>query len=246
MLLNEGILIMSKFKTLKTTPIKEVILGISFDGETDIDQIERFTTSDWISKRFDKQQESRNTKITLGDGGESKTTTSKDGWVLRNNLDESGIEKSLQVRFGSINYHLVNGYVPLSELIDELKEYWDQFSKNLDGISISNISIRYVNFIPIGDDDCIEDYLNVYVENPFNENSPHGFANLKFKIKNTNVRLVTTRAKIDHKLGIVLDYTLTHTCDDNDAFITFKELRKLKNEVFFKSITEKTLKLYEE
>jgi len=232
---------MENFPILKNTPIKEVIIGISYDGAVDLELFDKLKDIEEIYRNFDERILTEHTDISIRKDEKQEITTKKSGLILRN-LDEG---KMLQFKIGSVSLHLIDRYLPLSQLIDELEKYWNVFIQQNTGATIINISVRYLNFIPFEANDSIKDYLKIHSNSPFEDLKVDDFCRIKFKLDETYVNLVSTKGKIANEEGAILDYSLRKEIkSETNVFEELKNMRKTKNKIFFTSITDKTLNLY--
>jgi uncharacterized protein (TIGR04255 family) len=233
---------MEQFPILKDTPIKEIILGISYDGIVDLEVFDKISDIECIQNNFKTVIPTEQTSISLNrDLNKAETTIKREGTIFKNSNG-----KTLQFKIGSVSLHLVDKYESLEELINELQLYWNSFIEKAGGLSIVNISVRYLNFFPITENEEISDYLKIYPSHPFGSVKVSGFCTIKFELDETFVTVASTKGKILDSEGVILDYTLKKDINKGKSqfFDDFKKMRETKNKVFFTSITEKTLNIY--
>jgi uncharacterized protein (TIGR04255 family) len=232
---------MTKHPTLNSTPIKEIIIVLSYSGETSIGDLVKFSESSLIQETLPIRRTAMNTKIDLSSVDTSKPTTGQEGFILQDSEEPNRV---LQARIGSLTFHCINQYTAFDNLIAECKTYWQQFASSVQDISITDISIRYVNFFDVGPSAEISQYLKLYVEHPFEVDNCNGFCDLGYTKDSISVRLISSKAQIKDKEGIVFDYSLNKNIGTKDAFKELESLRTLKNDIFFAVTRKKTLKPY--
>lgn len=225
---------------LSHTPIKEIVLSISYDGYVDPTAFTKFCELESIKDEFDKIDPTRTINIKIDGGKADKPVLHSEGFILRNDQN-----KILQLRIGSISLHLINDYISMEELCCQLELYWNNFLGINSKISISNISVRYLNLIKSDVNDRIDDYLKIFVSHPFERKNLNQFSQLNLTNDDVNISIVSTTGEMNGESGIILDNTFQMNVENETAFQNFRKLHEMKNDFFFKAITEKTLKLYQ-
>lgn len=233
---------MGNFPILKVSPIKEIILGITYNGIVDLDVLDKISDIECIKNKFETEIPTEQTNINFNkELNKTETTIKREGTIFKNS---SG--KTLQFRIGSVSLHLANKYESLADLINEFQIYWDSFIEKTGNLSIVNISVRYINFFPVLENEDVKDYINIYPNHPFGSLKLSGFSSVKFEMDETFVTVVSTKGKILNNEGVILDYTIKKDIktDNSSIFEEFKKMQETKNKIFFSSITKKTLKSY--
>lgn len=238
---------MAKIIQLKKTPIKEIILTISFTENADLNSLEKFLNLTEIQKTFTLRQTGFHTKV------EAKNTNEKpianiqnDGYVLRST---EPLNRIIQARRGSFSLHKVKGYESFDVLYSELIEYWNALLKCTGDLTINDISVRYLNFIEKENTEEIQDLVKIHTIHPFGNDIDNNFSQLKFEYQKNSeiiVNLVTARGMDNYKEGIIFDIILNRRIkpDEKNALSLFKEMRDVKNDLFFETITEQTINKY--
>ncbi len=239
---------MTTFEKLKTTPIKEIIYTIAYNQIVDEKCFEKFINTDFVKETFKATTTSAAETITIeskNNSGQTKVFRQQDGLIIRN------LSKIIQVRKGSFSYHKVNEYESYDNLLDELIKYWDLFDDStIDNLTINNISIRYINFIEQRETEKVTDLITFYSKNNFNIKADRFQNQLSFKYPNfdVNVNVVTAKVSNENKNGILLDISLNKKIlqpyDRKQLLVDYKNFRNIKNDIFFKSITDLTKKKY--
>jgi len=234
----------SGFPKLKNTPIKEIVLGMSFDGAFDQAKLDPFTKSEVVKKNLPICTPTITNKLTLTVKDQPKSSSALEGWILKN----EPTDRVLQLRIGSLSFHVIQKYEPLDKLIVELESYWNEIKKNADNWIVTSVFVRYLNLIQVETGETLRDYVKIYPNHPFEEQDVHEVTNLRFSYEGAEVTIVSTEGEIAGQRGVILDYTLRKriTPNDKNIFNIYNELRKLKNIIFFNSITDQTIKIHQQ
>lgn len=233
------------FPKLNVTPIKEIVLGISFDGEFQQEKLEPFTKSKIILEHLPFCTPSIAAKVTFkSDSQQTESSSAFEGWIFKN----EPTDRVLQVRIGSMSFHLVQKYIALDKLIEELRNYWNEFIKLANGVVVTSVFVRYLNLIPKEPGKGIKDYVTIYPNHAFADLEVDTFSNIRFEYGGADVTLVSTEGEIGNQRGIILDYTIRKKIDpkNDDIFAVYHQLRELKDIVFFNSITQYTIEKHQQ
>jgi len=227
------------FPKLNITPIKEIVLGMSFDGAFNQEKIEPFTKSEIVTRNLPICTPTITNKLVVSAKLQTQSSTTVEGWILKNNPTN----RVLQVRIGSVSFHLIQKYEPMENLIKELELYWNEIKKNADNLVVTSVFVRYLNLIKIEEGKTLKDYVKIYPNHPFEELNVHGVTNLRFTYQDAEVTIVSTEGEIAGQNGVILDYTIRKKINtkDKSIFTVYKELRHMKNIVFFNSISDHTI-----
>jgi len=232
---------------IAANPIKEIIFGISFAENITIDYLNKFVSLNEVKKVFPIVKQGYNAKFKTENGDKPPVTdVQKAGYILK--CDEP-CNRILQAKIGLFAFHKTKEYETFESLISELDVYWDLFQKCTGNLTVTNVSLRYLNFISVGNNERNADYIQINASSPFKENS-HNFIQLKFKAEqseDTEVMIVVTNGTDSTKEGIILDIILNRKIvNSNFTHISkaFEGMREIKNDIFQKAITEKTKQKY--
>ena len=232
---------------MASNPIKEIIFSISFAESVKLDCLQRFVEIAEIKKAFPIIRPGYNANLeATTDGNPPVTDVQKSGYVLK--CDEPS-NRILQAKVGLLAFHKTKEYQSYEELIPELNFYWEKFQTCTGKLSVTNVSLRYLNFIDIEKDEQIKDFVNIWTESPF-EKVKQSFTTLKFTLESdtkTEATIVVTKGKDNEKDGVILDIILNRKIEVK-AFEkiseAFGDMREYKNSIFQKCITEKTKNKY--
>jgi len=225
--------------------IREILVSISFDGDISVQTLEeRVKKSTLINETFKKTHDAFSTSIKF-DPADSKSKTGRVGFVLQSKKDQRII---LQLKTGMISYHMLDQYVPSNEFADLFQKYWSAIVGD-ENIIPKELTIRYVNFIPVEDEEKLSDVITLKVEHPF-ENVENEFYNAKFHKNDLPVNIVIAYEGNKENRGAFFDHSIKQKFnkEDKEKVSNLKQiisqLRPIKNDIFFKILTEKTKNKY--
>lgn len=242
---------MASLSDFESTPIKEIIFTISFSSDVEMSCLEKFKELPEIATKFSNQEEQYTTQINNIEIFKPTTTFVKNGFLLKSSPDDN---KVLQIKTGVFSFHKINQYEQYHNLLSELIRYWELFTMCLNSkISITRVSLRYINFIKIEGKETLKDLVNINTNHPFNKfvlNS--NFNKIQFNYNqgdNTpiDVTLVTSMAKDKDKDGVLLDIILNKQIPASSKQTLqplFEGMRNIKNYLFEQSITTTTFDKY--
>jgi len=229
------------FPTLDNTPIKEIIFSISYEEIVDKDCFDNFVNLEIIKSKFKDIKPSVTNSIEITPKG------------LKHSNDNSGFHlkkgnEVLQMRMGSISYHFLNNYREFDTILNSLIEYWDLFDNvTKDKLTISKISVRYINVIEVDEDNPASHLVQLYPRQSddrkiLNFQNLVNFAYLKYPEYNVNV--VSTKPK-DELVLLDIGVSCRYKEEEKESLKEkFKPLQEIKNKAFFDSITAKALIKY--
>ncbi|HUH73626.1 MAG TPA: TIGR04255 family protein [Chitinophagales bacterium] len=232
---------------MSSNPIKEIIFSISFAENIKLDCLQNFVEIDEIKKAFPVIRPGYNANLkATSDGTPPVTNVQKSGYVLK--CDEP-YNRILQAKVGLLAFHKTKEYKSYVELILELNSYWEKFQICTGQLIVTNVSLRYLNFIDIDKDEQIKDFVNIWTESPFTE-VKQSFTSIKYTLVNdpkTEATIAVTKGKDNKKEGIILDINLNRRIEGKyyeNISDAFGDMRELKNSIFQECITEKTKNKY--
>ncbi|MFP4172721.1 MAG: TIGR04255 family protein [Candidatus Hydrogenedentota bacterium] len=164
----------------------------------------------------------------------------------------------VQVRRQGFSFNRLAPYSTLDDYLPEIERTWRQFVEFAKPVQVRVIRLRYVNRLPLplteGTVD-LDAYLRVGPRLPDEERLTFsGFLNQHKAVERetgNEVRTVLTSRKPESgALPVIFDITASKAVDmepDDWAMIssTIQSLRDLKNRVFYHTLTEQCLKLFQ-
>lgn len=235
---------------MNENPIKEIIFSISFAENVDIKNLDRFVKKSEIKKAFPISKKGYNANLKADIKNEKETPITdiqRNGYILKSDEPHN---KILQVRKGMFAFHKTREYKSYEELIPELNLYWQLLQSCAKRLTVTNVSLRYLNFIEIENQSKFKEYVTIETKSPFKD-IDSSFTSFNFNVdtnSNTDVKIIVAKGVDGTKNGIILDIILNRHfknktfCNISDAF---NDMRKYKNDIFEKCITKKTKNKYQ-
>lgn len=235
---------MSSLTVLTTTPIKEIIFTISFADRIHSSQIESFTNL------VDDKYSVRNfieTEIVTERPEKPSAENTNQQWILK--CPEEN--KIINAKQGSLSFHKIKEYVHFNDLMEEFSRIWETFEKVVGHLKVTSLSVRYLNFINRDVDESDEDLVSIQIQHPFDEPLSTHIARIEFNYKSdpsVRANIICAKAKDGVQNGIILDIILnkkqSELADIEQLKAELLRMRAIKNDLFFTSITERTIKKY--
>lgn len=172
------------------------------------------------------------------------------GWRLQT----KGRDSVAQFRVDGFTFNKLRPYTTWEEVFSEAYRLWRLYIESAKPLDVTRLAVRYINRLHLPAPAQLREYL---------EAPPVLPPPIPQTIREFLTRVVvfdperSTSAIITQAVEAALDPTVTQVLLDIDAFreatITpedplmpqmFEQLRRLKNDIFFASITEKTVEMY--
>jgi len=248
---------MSKIRTLSNAPIIEALVDIQVQLPTNITRQHIDDLKKELSDSYPESEDlfSLSAQIKIEPSGDTPSSEHQQKYIgcRIKSPDESYI---VQLRTNGLSVSRLNPYVTWDDLKSTSSALWDIYVKHLQPEFITRIALRYINRIevplPIGD---LHEFL---VSPPI---VPNGLPNRISEFLNRVVihdQSIDARAIImqafegvanDKSLPIIIDIDVFKEgrleTDDSDIWNKLSQLRDFKNQIFFESLTEKTIGMYE-
>lgn len=230
-------------EVLTRTPVKEIIFSISFKENLSVDTLRKFIGSVDFQNESDVEEGFKATINRPFGSDKPQSNVALDHFII----SDKTAGYTLQAKRGNFNFHKTNGYQRFEEIYQLVEKYWNDLQRIAGTLTPQTINLRYLNLIQNGED--LEDLVKIHTEHPYGNDVKHPFQSFLLEDDEQpelKITVVCTRAEIDGDRGLVLDIHANKSFDPErenlqDAFTT---LRKVKNEIFFLTITEKTKAIY--
>lgn len=245
---------MAEYSVLSRAPIIEALIDIRVKVKEDL-TVEQFNSIyDSISAQYPDKKERHKWegKLEFKKGGTpiSTTTETIDGFIFAS-VDK---KQMLQTRLDGFTFSRLKPYETWEHLRTEARKLWEKY-KEVTSPEITRIALRYINKmeipLPIMD---FSDYLTAAPIVP--EGLPQRVSSFLTRIvihePEINASAIITQALEQivnpNILPIILDIDVfkqkSEGISEEDAWETLEKLRHFKNNIFFKSITEKAKELF--
>jgi len=246
---------MNQHRVFKNAPITEAIIDIQVERQENctIDILGKFGEA--IDKKFDEQKKRTRFEGKIDFGPEkSPNFTQKsevDGVAFKCNPEN----KIVQARLNGYGFSKLQPYEKWETFVSEAKELWGKYRDLVNPSKVTRIGLRYINRIeipmPVYD---FKEYFLTFPE--IAEGLPSAISGLFMRLTLpkpcTDYNAIITQAinqATNQSLPIIFDIDVAKTGEfdaSSDEIWTFlAEMREYKNEIFFKSLTEKAKGLFE-
>ncbi|WP_417369640.1 TIGR04255 family protein [Gelidibacter japonicus] len=228
-----------KYPVLLNTPIKEIIFSISYDEIVDKNCFDDFVNIEFIKKYFTDIKPSVTNEFEISNKG-VKLSKDNSGFHLKRK------NEVLQMRKGSMSYHYLNEYSDFNDILDTFIKFWKAFDNvTKDNLTISEVSVRYINVLEVDKDNPVSDLVQLYPKQSKDRNIKNFQSSVTFSYSNCPEYLINAVSTLPKEDLVLLDITISKKIDKKtDLTESFKPLREIKNRVFFDSITAKALLKY--
>ncbi len=249
---------MAEVRHLNNAPITEAIIDFRVKLTSEF-KVEAFlelknTIGDRFPKVEDRKLFSSQFEIKKG---EPQPPSAKyhgvQGYFFRTEDDK----KVAQFRFDGFTFSLLKPYTQWAEMFAETRELWEIYCGIAQPEAVTRLAVRYVNHIniPLPVDD-LSDYFTASPKIPDNiQGVISGFLSKivvydeEIDVATNIVQALDKSAKPDKHITVVLDIdsfkTGNFNVNNGEMWEIFANLRNIKNQVFFNSITDETARLFE-
>jgi len=247
---------MAEYSLLRNAPITEALIDIRVKIKADFNVQQLLSLHDVIAGQYPRKNEQfqyeGNFEFKQGESSSSGSGT-LNGYVFTS----ADNKQVFQARRDGFTFHRLRPYEQWDTFRDEVFRLWKLY-KDLISPEIVRVALRYINKldIPLFPQPLLDfnEYLTATPIVP--EGLPQGVSSFLTRVvindPETNAVAILTHAfeqTVDPKfLPIILDIDLfkqKEVISEEDAWQILEELRRLKNKIFFASITEKTKELFQ-
>lgn len=235
-------------------PITEAILDIRAELPETVKLEDLVAFQNSIRGRFPEKKERYLYEAGLQFSQEGVSTTPPqqkiDGYLFESLAEK----KVVQARLDGFTFNKLKPYENWEVFCKEGRELWNLYSQIAHPTKVIRIALRYINRIeiplPLKD---FEEYILTFPQ--IAPTLPQAVARflMQLVIPNTSIEangIITIAVEnvTDQKLSLIFDIDVSRASSyvDNkeDIWSDFEKLRIFKNEIFFKSITDKTKELF--
>ena len=247
---------MATYPTFPNAPITEAVLDIrvALPEEFELNKLDVYESvkNDFPEK---KKQNFFESSISLSNNSEPKTLPTKTG--LRGYLFVSHKDNQVfQSRVDGFTFNKLKPYRDWKSFSSESKKLWGIYHDAVKPIKVISIVLRYINRIEVP---LPFDSFNEYIKtNPqIAEGLPQSISQFFMRLEMPNpdigaMAIITQtmdKPTKNERLPLILDIQVFINKDysesENDGmWKDFEKLHDFKNDIFFKSITDKTKELF--
>jgi len=240
---------MDEFETFPNPPIAEAMLDIRAIFPAGIDLATLLSFQDPIRDRFPIKQERISQTLQIQSGWNLTPVIGVQGYLFRS-ADNA---KVIQARLDGFTFSKLKPYGTWKAFRQDARELWEKYIAVAKPVAVPQIGLRYVNRIeiphPVKE---IRDYLTIFPEIP--SLLPQGVSNFFMRMTVANpspdmaailtfaMEPIAPESKV---VVFILDIEVitvatSFSPGSEELWVKMDLLRKLKNQVFFSSVTEKT------
>jgi len=244
---------MAEKKHLNNAPIKEALIDfqVVLPDKTDIEDLislyDRFSNEYPEMKPLNRGEfgfhldEGQETKATVGHSVIGYRFTSEDG------------KQVLQYRKDGFTFSRLEPYQDWGHMRDEALRLWKIYIESISPLMITRLATRFINVIEMPYGRSLGEYLTAPPKVPDGLNNElSGFLTRvethEPKIGARALITQTLEKSPEEKALVVLDIDVSmygrYELDDEQYLESLEQLHDYKNEVFFASLTEKTMELF--
>ena len=241
-------------------PIIEVIVDIDcdmppgFEAGTEIARAQELFGKDYpmVKKRYLHSQEFE------GKAGESPKLKSADVTIQSLLFQKKEEDQLIQIRQNGFSFNRLTPYTSLDDYLPEIERVWLLFAEYFSPLLVRRVGLRYINRIalPLGNGKIeLDDYLKSGPKLPTESHLQFaGFMHQQQLIEqetgNVANVVLTTQPTENEKLPLIFDIGTTNEksfepSNWEQVKTSIESLRKLKNHIFFDSLTEKCRCLFQ-
>lgn len=235
-------------------PITEAILDIRAELPEKVKLTDLAIFQNSIRERFPAKKERFSYEAGFQFSREGVSTTPPrhkvDGYLFESLADK----KVVQARLNGFTFNKLKPYENWSDFCKEGRELWNLYSQVIQPTKVIRIALRYINRIEIPLP--LKDFREYILPFPqFDPDLPQAVARFFMQIvipntgieSNATITLAVEKAT-EQKLSLIFDIDVSRDAvyvdTKEDIWNDFEKLRVFKNEIFFKSITDKTKELF--
>lgn len=240
------------YPLLKNAPIVEALLDIQVQLPKDKDLKTLHTVFDQVKNKFplEKKRFAFSSSIEFKAQEEKAKSSISDTQVDGYLFYSEDKTKVFQARLNGFTFNKHKPYQSWNALKKEAKQLWTLYKEIAEPIAINRIALRYINKIPL---------KTPFTPSNYFQTLPHLANGLDYDINNLFSQVTIMNNKISARANITeavetfsidtalflfdIDVFQQGDFKEPDIWKNFENLREFKNEIFFKSITDRTFKL---
>ena len=248
---------MAKYRHLDNAPITEAIIDLRVRLPSEF-QIEKFSSlRETLHDQYQDVEERRLSKVAFDmEAGKPVVQPPEDKGIEAYLFKSADNTKVAQFRKDGFTFSRLKPYTSWEDILAEAKNLWKLYVATASPELVTRIAVRYINQlnIPLPIDDFAR-YLTVPPRVPVNV--PQDVSSFFSRVVvhdleqdiAANIIQVLQGSSMPNHVAIILDIDVYKQkesgFEESDIWLTFERLRDLKNRIFFDSVTEETVSLYE-
>jgi uncharacterized protein (TIGR04255 family) len=251
---------MTDYTVFTNAPITEALLDIQVDLSAETDVAKLAAIHDKIRDRFPIRKERSYLQFQLATGQDGRPESIGASGGLQGYLflpSETNPEKVVQARLDGFAFSKLKPYETWASFRDEARILWNDYIEAARPINVKRLALRFINRIelPRSSKTYHDFILTVPDVAPGLPNAvSEFFMRLVIPVPDSDATAIVTVAtnvpeSTESIVPVIFDIDVFFQADHNpqsDAiWKTFEDLRRIKNDIFFKSITAETARLFQ-
>lgn len=247
---------MNNYPIFKNAPIIEALLDIKVElsNDTKLENLDAFYEN--IKEKYTekKRREKFTADIKFTEKGElsqNPVSNQPDAYIYRS----ANENKVIQIKMDGFTFNKLKPYEHWDKFYAEAKSFYEQYDKIARPIKITRIALRYINQIdlPLPFANFKEYILTIPEIAPELPQGLSGFF-MQLSIPSPDINAIAIINQTmkpftnDNKLSFIFDIDIFKNVNYNNydpaIWEQFQKLRNFKNDIFLKSITDKTKELF--
>ncbi len=245
-----------EYEVFKKAPIKEALIDINIERS---DRLSINSITQLYSKLKDRfpiteKRIRRSSQFELNQSRQLEVLDHREELKGYRFISDDN-KKAVQYRLDGFTFNLLEPYSKWDHFKAEAKELWDLYTEIIpENTIIQRIGLRYINRLEVPLTNNLKEYIKTLPE--IATEIPYTYSNFLMRIgfydEKTNTKAILTEM-IDEQedtpdiIPIIFDIDAFYECQIDYKHIEIwdilEDLRVFKNEIFHKSITEKTKEL---
>ena len=247
---------MARRRFLRNAPIREAIIDLKVAPAVDPTKLAPLFES--LKERFPKQEVLQQRTFGFEFGPGELRSSRIDGGAQGGRLTSADGRYIVQLRVDGFTLSRLPPYETWEAMREVAQPLWNDYLRHSQTEKVTRAAVRYINVmdlpLPIRD---FKDYLSAPPEIPAALPQELGgfFSRVVIVHRELDVAGVVTQAletAYDNKVQVILDIDVFREgrqtdwrVNDPSVWDTLERMRDFKNQIFFESITEKTVGLFE-
>lgn len=247
---------MARERHLKNAPIREAVIDIKIVPPVSLELLTSYAES--LRKDFPEQEELRQSTLGIEFGENQMKASRVDNAPHGLRLISEDPKYIVQLKCDGFTFSSLPPYESWETIEKKARVLWDGYVAKSQAEKVTRVAVRYINMIelplPTGE---LKEYLSAPPEIP--EDLPQELSGFFSRIVIVNkqidaIALVTQALEpsSENKAQVILDIDVFRenkevawAAGDPHVWDTLNQLKKFEDQIFFQSLTEKTVEMFE-
>lgn len=243
----------AKYPILKNPPLKEALLDIRVEAGDEIDVTRLLELPVSLASMFEVGRELISFGTEIKFTGPEHSAEAKPTELTGYEFQSSDNSLLMRLEKTGCSIHKLSGYTEWEEFIPIAHHMWEHYSSIANPHEPVRLGLRYINQVRLDLPFSLGDYFNFFLNSP---------ADLPFSLIPQMLTQFTLSDQVQNQYGIVtlslisvmdhsdkvdvyfdIDIGKSDGLDVTRIWTDFDQMRDMKNEIFFRGITAKTLEM---